>query len=86
MNGNWVKRVLVVLLCGLALGFALIVIVGTEFVSQSDGIGHFVWESWQTLAIKKMYVGLVVTGLMGWVLTIALDLVERLMLPWTPRA
>jgi len=70
----------------LALGFALIVIVGTEFVSQSPGIGRLIWDSWQTLAIKKMYVGLVVTGLMGWVLTVALDLAERLILPWKPRA
>jgi NitT/TauT family transport system permease protein len=68
----------------LALGFALIVIVGTEFVSQTNGIGHFVWESWQTLAIKKMYVGLIAIGLMGWVLTLGLDLLEKLVLPWRP--
>jgi len=68
----------------LALGFALIVIVGTEFVSQTSGVGRLVWESWQTLAIKKMYVGLVVIGLMGWVLTLALDLLERLVIPWRP--
>lgn len=68
----------------LAMGFALIVIVGTEFVSQTNGVGRLVWQSWQTLAIKKMYVGLVVIGLMGWVLTLALDLLERLVLPWRP--
>ena len=68
----------------LALGFALIVIVGTEFVSQTSGVGRLVWESWQTLAIKKMYVGLVVIGLMGWILTLALDLLERLVIPWRP--
>lgn len=68
----------------LALGFALIVIVGTEFVSQTSGVGRLVWESWQTLAIKKMYVGLVVIGLMGWILTLALDLLEKLVIPWRP--
>lgn len=68
----------------LALGFALIVIVGTEFVSQTSGIGRLVWESWQTLAIKKMYVGLIVIALMGYVLTLGLDLLERLVLPWRP--
>jgi NitT/TauT family transport system permease protein len=67
----------------LAMGFALIVIIGTEFVSAQDrGIGHLVWQSWQTLAIKKMYVGLIVIGLMGWALTLLLDLLERVMLPW----
>jgi NitT/TauT family transport system permease protein len=68
----------------LALGFALIVIVGTEFVSQTSGVGRLVWESWQTLAIKKMYVGLIVIGLMGYVLTLGLDLLEKLVLPWRP--
>jgi NitT/TauT family transport system permease protein len=68
----------------LALGFSLIVIVGTEFVSLSPGVGRLIWDSWQTLAIKKMYVGLIVVGLMGWGLTVLLDLLERVVLPWRP--
>jgi len=66
----------------LALGFSLIVIVGAEFLSAKNGVGHLIWESYQTLAMKKMFVGLIVTGLMGWVLTLGLDLLERLALPW----
>jgi ABC-type nitrate/sulfonate/bicarbonate transport system permease component len=68
----------------LALGFSLIVIVGTEFLAAKRGVGHLIWESYQTLAIRKMFVGLIVTGLMGWALTVALDLVERICLPWKP--
>jgi NitT/TauT family transport system permease protein len=70
----------------LALGFALVVIVGTEFLNARDGIGRFIWDSWNTLAINKMFVGLIVTGLMGWLLTLALDLLERVALPWKPTA
>jgi NitT/TauT family transport system permease protein len=67
----------------LALGFALIVIVGAEFLSpRKGGVGDLIWQSWQIYAIQKMFVGLIVTGLMGWLLTISLDLVERLALPW----
>lgn len=67
----------------LALGFALIVIVGTEFLSPGDGgVGNLIWESWQVLRIRDMFVGLIVTGLIGWVLTLALDLIERLVIPW----
>ncbi len=70
----------------LALGFALVVIVGTEFVSPGDGgIGDLIWESWQVLRIRVMFVGLIVTGMMGWGLTAALDLVERLVVPWDAR-
>lgn len=66
----------------LALGFALIVVVGTEFVRPNGGIGSLIWESYSILSVKKMYVGLVVTGLLGWLLVLVLDLIERLVVPW----
>ncbi len=66
----------------LALGFALIVIVGTEFLSPGRGVGYLIWESYQTLQIKAMLIGLIITGLMGWALTLVLDLVERVAIPW----
>jgi NitT/TauT family transport system permease protein len=68
----------------LALGFSLIVIVGTEFLAAKQGVGHLIWNSYQTLAIKKMFVGLIVVGIMGWALTLLLDLIERIALPWKP--
>ncbi|MGC4047594.1 MAG: ABC transporter permease [Armatimonas sp.] len=66
----------------LALGFALIVVVGTEFVRPNGGIGSLIWESYSILSIKKMYVGLIVTGVLGWLLVLALDLIERFVVPW----
>ena len=68
----------------LGLGFALVVIVGTEFLSaRQGGLGDLIWQSWQILAIKKMFVGLVVVGLLGWLLTLLLELVERIAIPWS---
>lgn len=66
----------------LSLGFALIVIVGTEFLAADKGIGFMIWQSYQTLRIPQMFVGLVITGLMGWGLSLLLDLVEHFVLPW----
>jgi len=66
----------------LALGFALVVVVGTEFVSAQDGLGYVIWNSYQTLRIHPMYVGLAATALLGWALTIGLGLVEVWALPW----
>jgi NitT/TauT family transport system permease protein len=66
----------------LALGFSLIVIVGTEFLSPREGIGALIWRSYSILAIKKMYVGLIVTAILGWLLILLLDLIERLVVPW----
>ena len=66
----------------LALGFSLLVIVGTEFLASRNGIGHLIWNSWQTFAIEKMYVGLVVTGILGWLLNLIMDEIERVFMPW----
>lgn len=67
----------------LALGFALIVIVGTEFLTVSQGgIGAMIWQSWEILAVKKMMVGLIITGIMGWLLSLLINVGERLVMPW----
>lgn len=68
----------------LGLGFALVVIVGTEYIDAKEGIGRFIFESYSIFAIDKMFVGLIVTGLMGWMLTIGIDVVERWVIPWKP--
>jgi 1,4-dihydroxy-2-naphthoate octaprenyltransferase len=66
----------------LALGFSLLVIVGTEFLAARNGIGYLIWNSYQTFAIEKMYIGLIVTGLLGWILNLVMDEVERVAIPW----
>lgn len=66
----------------LALGFALVVVVGTEFVNADSGLGAMIWSSYQTLRIQQMFVGLVLTGVLGLSLTALLGVVERLAMPW----
>ena len=70
----------------LALGFSLLVIVGTEFLAATNGIGYLIWNSYQTFAIEKMYVGLIVTGLLGWLLNLVMDEIERVVIPWRREA
>jgi NitT/TauT family transport system permease protein len=66
----------------LGLGFSLIVIVGTEFLSPQKGIGALSWESYSILAIRKMYVGLIITAVLGWLLILIIDGLERVLVPW----
>jgi 1,4-dihydroxy-2-naphthoate octaprenyltransferase len=70
--------------CKLGLGFALIVVVGTEFVASGarSGVGVLIWESWQVLNIEAMYVGLILTAALGWALNFAMDEIEVALLPW----
>ncbi len=66
----------------LAMGFALTLIVGVEFVGASDGIGYRIWQSYELYAIADMMAAVCVIALLGWIVTIALDEVERLVVPW----
>jgi NitT/TauT family transport system permease protein len=66
----------------LGLGIALLVIVGAEFVASNRGIGYLIWISWSTLAVQKMYVGLVVIALLGLLSTSGLERLRRWLMPW----
>lgn len=66
----------------LGMGFALIVIVGAELLGSDAGIGFLIWRSYQIFAVDQMFVGLLVTAVLGWLATISLDGLERLAMPW----
>jgi len=66
----------------LGLGVALLVIVGAEFVAANKGIGYLIWISWSTLAVNKMYVGLMVIAALGLLTTNGLEWLRRRLMPW----
>jgi ABC-type nitrate/sulfonate/bicarbonate transport system permease component len=58
------------------------VIVGAELLGSDKGIGYLIWRSYQIFAIDAMFAGLLVTAILGWVAILALDWLERRVLPW----
>jgi 1,4-dihydroxy-2-naphthoate octaprenyltransferase len=66
----------------LAMGFALTLIVGVEFVGASEGIGYRIWQSYELYSIADMMAAVCVIAALGWVITVGLDEVERLVVPW----
>jgi NitT/TauT family transport system permease protein len=66
----------------LAMGVALLVIVSAEFVGAKSGIGYLIWTSWQVFQVEKMYVGLLVTALLGFGSAVLLHWLERVLIPW----
>ena len=66
----------------LAMGFALTLIVGVEFVGASNGIGYRIWQSYELYAIADMMAAVCLIAALGWVITLGLDEVERLLVPW----
>jgi len=66
----------------LAWGVSLLVIVAAEFVGAKNGIGYLIWQSWQTFSVEAMYVGLIVISILGYVSSLILDELERILIPW----
>ena len=70
----------------LAMGMGLILIAISEMVAANDGIGYMIWNSWQVLTVDTMYVGLLVIAILGFVFSLVLDEIERMLIPWKTNA
>lgn len=66
----------------LALGVGFIVTVAVEMIAAKHGLGGFLWHSWQILRIEEMYVGLVLIGVLGIVVTYGLAALADRLMPW----
>ena len=66
-----------------ATGTAVVVVTAVEFTgATTTGLGYLIWNSWQLFIPEKLYVGLVVIGLIGALVTTILSRSEKLLLPW----
>jgi ABC-type nitrate/sulfonate/bicarbonate transport system permease component len=66
----------------LGVGMGLVLIAISEMIGADSGLGYMIWNAWQTLSVETMYVGLVVIAIIGYVLSLFLDEVEKWLLPW----
>lgn len=65
-----------------SLGFTLIAVIAIEMVGASNGLGQFLWSSWQILRVTDMYVGLLIIAVLGLLSSVGFDAVADRMLPW----
>jgi ABC-type nitrate/sulfonate/bicarbonate transport system permease component len=65
-----------------ALSLALILMVISEMVGSTNGIGYFVLEAQRAFAIPEMWSGILLLGILGYVLNAVFLLVERRVLRW----
>ncbi|GAB1477464.1 ABC transporter permease [Paracoccaceae bacterium] len=66
----------------LSAGTSYIIIAAAEFLGARSGVGFFIWASWQTFAVSRMFVGIVVISLMGYLTILAIEALERRFVPW----
>jgi ABC-type nitrate/sulfonate/bicarbonate transport system permease component len=65
-----------------SLSLALILMVISEMVASSNGIGYFVLQSQRSFAIPEMWSGILLLGILGYVLNALFLVVERRVLRW----
>ncbi|HEX4760897.1 MAG TPA: ABC transporter permease, partial [Thermoleophilaceae bacterium] len=65
-----------------AVSLALILMVISEMVASTNGIGYFVLQSQRTFAIPEMWSGILLLGILGYVLNGVFVLLEKRLLRW----
>jgi ABC-type nitrate/sulfonate/bicarbonate transport system permease component len=65
-----------------SLSLALILMVISEMVASTNGIGYFVLQSQRSFAIPEMWSGILLLGILGYVLNAIFLLIERRVLRW----
>ncbi|MFI6654007.1 ABC transporter permease [Streptomyces sp. NPDC050523] len=65
-----------------ALSIGIILMVISEMFAASDGIGFTVVQFQRSFAIPDMWTGILVLGLLGFLLSVVFQLVERRVLAW----
>lgn len=65
-----------------SLSLAVIMMVISEFVAASEGIGFSIWRAKRLFDISEMWAGIIILGVLGYGLNGLLLLVERQVLAW----
>ena len=66
----------------LSLSLALILMVISEMVASTNGIGFFVLQSQRSFAIAEMWSGILLLGILGYLFNLIFVVVERRVLAW----
>ena len=65
-----------------SLPIMLILVVISEMVGSTDGIGYFILDSQRRFKVAQMYAGMLALALLGYTLNQLFNLLQRLLLPW----
>jgi ABC-type nitrate/sulfonate/bicarbonate transport system permease component len=66
----------------LGIGIGLILIAIAEMIGAKSGLGYMIWTAWETFSVEQMYVGLFMIAIIGFVLSVLLNELERFVIPW----
>lgn len=66
----------------ISLAIALALLVISEMIASTDGLGYFILIAQRTFDTANMWSGIILLGLVGYVMTLLFTAVERAVLAW----
>lgn len=66
----------------IGLAIAMVLTIGSEMFAATEGIGYFVLQAQQSFMITDMWSGIILLGILGYLLTQIFTIVERKILRW----
>jgi ABC-type nitrate/sulfonate/bicarbonate transport system permease component len=65
-----------------ALGIALIVMVFSEMIGATSGLGYQILTAQRRFLVPETYGGVLLIGIIGWAFTVLFSFTERRVLSW----
>jgi len=65
-----------------ASGTAIAVLFFSETIVSQEGLGYYLLDAWSRYAYREMFAGIIAMGLLGFIIYMALDCLERKLCPW----
>jgi sulfonate transport system permease protein len=88
-RGQWLMRIVlpaaspqIFVGARLSLAIALIMMVVSEMIASTNGLGYFILISQQTFSIPEMWAGITMLGIVGYLVTVLFVQVESRFLAW----
>ena len=69
----------------LATGHAYVLIAASEIIGAKSGVGFYIWTSWQLFSIARMFIGIVLISLMGYLSMVLIEQIQRRLIPYATR-
>jgi ABC-type nitrate/sulfonate/bicarbonate transport system permease component len=66
----------------LGIGVGFLLVVSAEFVNGQSGLGHAIWQAWQTFNVPLMYAALAVIAIYGLIVQMAMRFLHKRLVPW----
>lgn len=63
-------------------GTAIAVLFFAESIASSEGLGYYLMDAWSRYAYPEMFAGIIAMGLLGYLLYVCLDGLDRKICPW----